>query len=371
MLTRHSLARTLGAGLAAALLGVPAQAQNPTPCRPASASPCRRSAPSTNVGSLPMHMIATPDGKYAVASDMGFRQALSVLRHRRRRRRLPTLDFTDPNQSAPTPPTATSQITTASTTAWPSRPPPTPDGSYTLYAVPGRQCCQSASTGRRERRPDPDRDDRDAEPATSRRAWRLDARGYLYVAVNEYYGGLDARDLTHARPTRHLQHQRAHLPRGAPDTSDRRASPARADPGPRSASVERSLPRTPCRRRPGRRQPGLRLQPARRRGVRLQRHRRPRRADGGFRRPGAAVPRRHRHRRAPGRLLLNRAQTGSTSPTPTATPSPSSTRADNQPPSRDAVLPCGPPGPPTWPARRRPAWPSRLTRAPCTSPWAT
>ncbi len=33
----------------------------------------------TNVGSLPMNLIVSPDGKYAVSSDMGFRQSLHVL----------------------------------------------------------------------------------------------------------------------------------------------------------------------------------------------------------------------------------------------------------------------------------------------------
>ena len=65
--------------VAAMLAGVPAQAQNntlPTGKR-ITLPPLGTQQP---VGSLPMNMIATTDGKYAIVSDMGFRQKLSVLR---------------------------------------------------------------------------------------------------------------------------------------------------------------------------------------------------------------------------------------------------------------------------------------------------
>src|SRR5207248_1498426 len=38
------------------------------------------SAPGQDVGSLPMNMIATPDGQFALTTDMGFRQSLCTLR---------------------------------------------------------------------------------------------------------------------------------------------------------------------------------------------------------------------------------------------------------------------------------------------------
>ena len=75
-----STSRTVWAGLVAAMLaGVPAQAQNtnlPTGKR-ITQPPL---GTNTNIGSLPMNMIATPDGKFAITSDMGFRERLSVLR---------------------------------------------------------------------------------------------------------------------------------------------------------------------------------------------------------------------------------------------------------------------------------------------------
>ena len=63
------------------------RASPPHPCRrrrrtnlsQAKRSPCRPSA-RQNVGSLPMNMIATPDGKFVITTDMGFRQSLVSLR---------------------------------------------------------------------------------------------------------------------------------------------------------------------------------------------------------------------------------------------------------------------------------------------------
>src|SRR5439155_4303252 len=40
----------------------------------------RQAAPYQDVGSLPMNMIATPDGRFAIATDMGFRQSLCTIR---------------------------------------------------------------------------------------------------------------------------------------------------------------------------------------------------------------------------------------------------------------------------------------------------
>ena len=65
----------LGAA-AVALLGSPAGAQNPNPLVTGKRITLPPLGVQTNVGSLPMNMILTPDGRYAVSTDMGFRQGL-------------------------------------------------------------------------------------------------------------------------------------------------------------------------------------------------------------------------------------------------------------------------------------------------------
>ncbi|MBV9852148.1 MAG: hypothetical protein JO250_20980 [Armatimonadetes bacterium] len=72
-------AASVWSGLAAALIAGTALAQSGTlPTGKRITLPPLGS--QQNVGSLPMNMIATPDGKYAVVSDMGFREKLSVVR---------------------------------------------------------------------------------------------------------------------------------------------------------------------------------------------------------------------------------------------------------------------------------------------------
>ena len=67
----------LGLGAAAvALLGVAAGAQNPNPLVTGKRITLPPLGTQTNVGSLPMNMVLTPDGKYAISTDMGFRQGL-------------------------------------------------------------------------------------------------------------------------------------------------------------------------------------------------------------------------------------------------------------------------------------------------------
>ena len=65
----------LGAA-AVALLGVPVLAQNPNPLVTGKRITLPPLGTQANVGSLPMNMILTPDGKYAISTDMGFRQGL-------------------------------------------------------------------------------------------------------------------------------------------------------------------------------------------------------------------------------------------------------------------------------------------------------
>ena len=66
-----------GGAAALALLGTAATAQNPLVTGKNITLPPLGT--TTNVGSLPMNMILTPNGKYAVSTDMGFRQSLHCL----------------------------------------------------------------------------------------------------------------------------------------------------------------------------------------------------------------------------------------------------------------------------------------------------
>jgi len=171
---------------AAALLGVPAVAQTPNILVTGKKITQPPLGVQANVGSLPMHMILSPDGKYAVSTDMGFRQALSVLDTRTGAVVSQTPFFPDPNQpgaNAADP----KKINLYYGLAF--APTANPDGSYTLYASQGSKAAVGVytlangaltSTGTISLKPG----DFAAGLAT-------DARGYLYVAVNEYYGGPD------------------------------------------------------------------------------------------------------------------------------------------------------------------------------------
>ena len=69
----------LCAGLAAAASGLPGAsvlAQNPNPLVTGKKITLPPLGIQTPVGSLPMNMILTPDGKYAISTDMGFRESL-------------------------------------------------------------------------------------------------------------------------------------------------------------------------------------------------------------------------------------------------------------------------------------------------------
>ena len=183
----RGLAALLGAA-AVTLLGSPLAAQSPTtnPLITGKRITLPPLGVSANVGSLPMNMILSPDGRYAVATDMGFRQALSVLDTRTGAVVSQTPFFPDPNQpgaNAADP----KKINLYYGLAF--APTANPDGSYTLYASQGSRAAVGVyslangaltSTGSIALKPG----DFAAGLAT-------DARGYLYVAVNEYYGGPD------------------------------------------------------------------------------------------------------------------------------------------------------------------------------------
>jgi hypothetical protein len=181
----------LGAAMTA-LLGVPALAQNPNVLVTGKRITQPPLGVQANVGSLPMHMILSPDGKYAVVTDMGFRQALSVVDTRTGAVLSQTPFLTDVNQKLQTNQTALSASDPKQVNLYYGlvfAPTASPDGSYTLYASQGSSAAVGVyslangvltPTGTVALKPG----DFAAGLAT-------DARGYLYVAVNEYYGGPD------------------------------------------------------------------------------------------------------------------------------------------------------------------------------------
>ena len=182
---KRVVASLLGAA-AVAQTGIPAGAQNTNPLPTGKRITLPPLGAQTNVGSLPMNMIVSPDGRYAVSTDMGFRQALSVLDTASGAVLSQTPFFPDPNQpgvNAADP----KKINLYYGLAF--APTANPDGSYTLYASQGSNAAVGVyslangiltSTGTIALKPG----DFAAGLAT-------DARGYLYVAVNEYYGGPD------------------------------------------------------------------------------------------------------------------------------------------------------------------------------------
>jgi YVTN family beta-propeller protein len=76
-ISKASIALMLGS--VAALAAAPVAAQNPNPLVTGKKITLPPLGTQTNVGSLPMNMILTPDGKYAVTTDMGFRQSLHAV----------------------------------------------------------------------------------------------------------------------------------------------------------------------------------------------------------------------------------------------------------------------------------------------------
>lgn len=140
--------------------------------------------PSVGVGSLPMNMIATPDNKFALASDMGFREKLSVLR---------TSDGS-----------VASQVTFGDPATFPNLSglyyglavAANGDGTYAVYAAQGGAhsiavLSLSAAgvlslTGAIA-----------MQTGDFPAGLALDSRGYLYVANNEFYlNGHDPREVT-------------------------------------------------------------------------------------------------------------------------------------------------------------------------------
>ncbi len=76
IICKNSPALLFSIAAAAALFGAPALAQNPNPLVTGKKITLPPLGVQQNVGSLPMHMVLTPDGKYAISTDMGFREGL-------------------------------------------------------------------------------------------------------------------------------------------------------------------------------------------------------------------------------------------------------------------------------------------------------
>lgn len=190
LLTRNSRRRSVPALLAglsatAAFLAVPAAAQSPNPLVTGKKITVPALGTQVNVGSLPENMILSPDGAYAVSTDMGFRQALSVVDTRTGKLVSQTPFSTDLAQSG----ASSVDKTKVNLYYGLAFAPNASNGSYTLYASEGSNASVgvyklTAGTLTRTGTIALSPGDFPAGLAT-------DARGYLYVAVNEYFGGPD------------------------------------------------------------------------------------------------------------------------------------------------------------------------------------
>ncbi len=198
---RHS---SLFCGAAAvALLGASATAQTVTPPSAVNPLPTGKNitlsplGTTTSVGSLPMNMILTPNGKFAVSTDMGFRQSLHCLD-----------STTGKDVSAPL---VFGPLNPASGTYGPQglyyglAAQANPDGSTTIYASEGT-VAQAA--------PNPNlgviavvsvsptgaltltKTITMKNPGDFPAGVALDSRGYLYVAVSENYGNGSIANIT-------------------------------------------------------------------------------------------------------------------------------------------------------------------------------
>jgi len=189
---RHQSLFCGAAAAALALFAAPTLAQNPRLITATGQNPLVTGksitlpplGTQTSVGSLPMNMILTPDGKFAISSDMGFRQSLHVLSTTTGKDAGPALVFGADNGDGSFAPGGMYYGLAAKSNT---------DGSSTVYvsegAVAGIAVVTISPSG---------------TPTLSKNialktgdfpaGIALDGRGYLYVAINESYGG--ASDIT-------------------------------------------------------------------------------------------------------------------------------------------------------------------------------
>ncbi len=183
---RHQALFSGAAAAALALFCASAMAQSPQIAASSSPNPLVTGksitqpplGTQTNVGSLPMNMIATPDGKWAVSSDMGFRQSLHVLSTTTGLDAGPALVFGKDNGNGTFGPGGMYYGLAAQSN---------PDGSSTVYVSEGAVAViavvniSPSGTPTLTRTIAMKAGDFPAGVA-------LDSRGYLYVAVNENFG---------------------------------------------------------------------------------------------------------------------------------------------------------------------------------------
>ncbi len=180
--------QALFSGTAAALsiLAAPTIAQNPQLAAISSPNPLVTGksitqpplGTQTNVGSLPMNMIATPDGKWAVSSDIGFRQSLHVLSTTTGKDAGPALVFGKDNGNGTFAPGGMYYGLAAQSN---------PDGSSTVYVSEGAVAVIAVVNISPSGTPTLTRTIA-LKAGDFPAGVALDARGYLYVAVNENYG---------------------------------------------------------------------------------------------------------------------------------------------------------------------------------------
>jgi len=165
-----------GVAVATALLATASPAQNPSILVTGKKITQPPLGVQANVGSLPMNMILTPDGRFAVTSDMGFHQLLTVL-DTVTGRQVSSLEFGNPMTRSN--PGLYFGLAVA--------PNPTGNG-YTLYASQGGNhtvaVLNLASNGALTPTGTIPMGAGDFPAGIA-----LDARGFLYVAVNQNYSG--------------------------------------------------------------------------------------------------------------------------------------------------------------------------------------
>ena len=195
------------AAAAAALLGSPALAQSvpPSAVNPLVTGKSITLPPlgtTTNVGSLPMNMIVTPDGKFAISTDMGFRESLHVLSTTTGKDAGPALVFGPdrgdttfgPNGlyyglAAQSNPDGSSTVYASEGTITPPRPadgsaPPPNTGAVAVVNVSPAGTLTLVKTITLK------------NPGDFPAGVALDSRGYLYVAINENFGNGAAAAIT-------------------------------------------------------------------------------------------------------------------------------------------------------------------------------
>ena len=168
-------ARTAWAGLAAALLAGTAHAQ-PTTLVTGKNISLPPLGVQTPVGSLPMNMIATPDGRFAITSDMGYHQLLTVL-DTTTGRQISSLEFGNPATRSNPGLFFGLAVTPAAA-----------NGTYTLYAAQGNNHTVAVLTispvGNLTQTGTIVMPFGDFPAGVA-----LDTRGNLYVAVSQSYNG--------------------------------------------------------------------------------------------------------------------------------------------------------------------------------------